>query len=113
MRRISQEKTVIKIIVLVLAQLLLVSVSSFASDMTSKDVSDIAEKLKSGKPVKEFNRTLLDQTQQIRFAVGQLQYVIDFRAKLCFAQYQDMTLIPCKSLKDGYPLIAPLIDWEK
>ena len=62
-----------------------------------------------------------DQIHLISFDVapGKLNYLIDAKARLCYFRWTatanavSMTQVPCRSLKEGYPIMAPIIDWEK
>ncbi len=112
-----------KIAVIAGLMVFIVVAGAYAGDLNQKTVNEIVEKTKAGKKVSQDETYPADQTQVFTFSQrwpGVLMaYYIDMRAKLCFsATYAGTTItglapIPCKSLKDGYPLVAPIIDWEK
>ena len=88
---------------------------AFAS-LSSQDVADYVKMVKEGKGFIS-PRTALpsNEVQIFRFETDSNRtYEIDIKAKLCFFVWgENFTVVPCKSLKDGYPKIAPLITWEK
>ncbi len=111
-----------KIVVFICVMTIVTSTVVFAGDLNQKTVSDVVEKIKAGKKVSALESYPSDQTQIFTFGQewpGRLSiyYYIDMRAKLCFVgtglAAGSISPVPCKSLKDGYPLIAPIIDWEK
>ena len=56
------------------------------------------------------------QVQEVLFIAGDFYYMIDVRAQFCFIRGRAMETtpgrVPCKNLKKGYPLIAPIITWD-
>jgi hypothetical protein len=91
---------------------LLMATSVYAesvNEWSEKYVAIVVEQIKSEKgflELKEYPNT------EIVIIQAAVRYYIDVKAKLCFAG-NNLTLIPCKALKDGYPLLSPIISWEK
>ncbi len=83
----------------------------------SSDVNDIVKKIKAGESFNESGN--FDGPQIVSFNVGGIIYSIDIKAKLCYGKSlggqsaDTIILVPCKAIKDGYPLFAPIITWEK
>ena len=112
--------TLIRITCHAVAILIACCLSAYAASepWTQKDVNEVVEKVKSGKSVYLQKALPADQTQVIDISVntnmGQaILYRIDLRAKQCFVYRDTLVPVPCKAIKDGYPLFAPIIDWEK
>lgn len=85
-----------------------------ASDLwTYEQVQALAQKVREGQGFDE-GRLYPPGVQIAGFEVEPgVQYIIDARARLCFFRMrQSVTLVPCKSVKYGYPLFAALITWE-
>ncbi len=109
-----------KIMLIVLLFVFSLSVPVYAA-WDQKDVQKILDKIQAGKGFQEVGAYPQDQIQIVDFSISSgLVYEIDVKAKLCFVLFYppgrggaSASLIPCKNLKDGYPLIAPLINWEK
>jgi hypothetical protein len=91
--------------------LLLAATSVYASEWDDKSVAIVIEQIKSGKDFTESG--VYPHHQIVNFTFGGFTYVIDVKAKLCFFNYGNLTSVPCKSLKEGYPTMAPIITWEK
>ena len=91
-----------------------------AADWDRKTAGDAVDKMKAGKQrVDMRNDYPEDQVHLVSFDVApKLNYLIDAKARLCYMRWTagpnavSMTLVPCRHLKDGYPLITPIIDWE-
>jgi len=79
------------------------------------DVADVASALRNGRGVHRSDTVRDEQAQFIYLSLdGSSGYLIDFRAHLCYAVFrQGVTIVPCQSLKQGYPLFAPLLTWEQ
>ena len=93
-----------------LALILLCGASAYAS-WDESDVKDVLDTIPQGKRVSE--KGDYPNPQTISFTAEDITYRIDLRAKLCFAQTVNaLTPVPCKSLKEGYAIMAPLITWE-
>jgi len=107
-----------KIFVFTVIFVLASSIAAYAKEWDQKQVAEVAEKVKAGKGVVVVSTYPADQVQQIEILLARVKYAIDIRAKLCFATPMaqgdaGMVQVPCKAIKDGYPVIAPIIDWEK
>ncbi len=99
---------------LAIAHVLVLSFAVHAGDLTKEDVNDVVKKISAGKMV-DINQTYPpEQTQVVWISMPSFQYMIDVRAKMCFIHAFGTSIAPvsCKALKTGYPLIAPIIDWE-
>jgi len=102
---------------LFLGVLLLLTATPLYAAWNEKDVTNVVAQIKAGKDVDESGA--YPQKQIVMFGAG-LLYMIDIKAKLCFVggvtnqgnPYATM-LVPCKAIKEGYPLMAPIINWEK
>lgn len=114
------EKSIFAVAVLVLTIVLFLPVPGFAA-WEQKTVNAVAEKIKTNQKVLENDTYPKDQVQMVSFQAGAggvalINYVIDIKAKLCFASMgssgNSFTTVPCKALKEGYPVMAPLITWE-
>jgi len=81
----------------------------------SKDIDKIVQKIKAGESFTDSGMYPDEGIQQVGFRTNSAYYLIDVKAKLCFATLNGdgTVLIPCKAIKDGYPLFAPIITWEK
>ena len=81
---------------------------------TYEQVQALAQKAREGQGFDEGRLYPPGGIQIAGFEVeGGVQYIIDARAHLCYFRVrQSVTLVPCKSVKNGYPLFAPLITWE-
>lgn len=96
--------------------IIFVSVCAYAA-WDSSDVNDIVKKIKAGESFNESG--MYSDTQVVSFTAAGIIYYIDVKAKLCFGRTpggssaDTIILVPCKSIKDGYPLFAPIITWEK
>ena len=103
-----------KIVWLAVVQLLLLSFAAFADDLTKDEVNDIVMRMKSGKAIDIHTTYPAESTQVLWISMPSFQYMIDIRAKLCFVQHFGTSIapVPCKSLKSGYPLLAPIMNWE-
>jgi len=79
------------------------------------DIAEIASALRDGRAVHKADGLRADQTQFVYFSLDSTSgYLIDFRARLCYALFrQGVTIVPCQSLKQGYPQFAPLITWTQ
>ncbi|GEM_PF-952797 len=102
---------------IVMLLILLSSVTVYAA-MGEKDVAKILDAIKNGKGYVGDHIFPSDQMQHVEFGFGGLYYVIDIKAKMCFAKLAygngaGAVIVPCKTLKEAYPLIAPVITWEK
>ena len=84
------------------------------ADWDAEDIAEIVKEIKEGKEVTEGGSYPTDYVQRVSFGVGVAIYLIDIRAKLCFYApiTSGVTLVPCKAIKLGYPLFAPIITWE-
>jgi hypothetical protein len=97
---------------LTLAFLLLLVATPVNAEWDEKSVANVMEQIKSGKDFNEIG--VYPHRQTVRFTFDRIMYLIDVKAKLCYFYLDSsLTLVPCKSLKDGYPLMAPIINWEK
>jgi hypothetical protein len=80
----------------------------------AKRVEKVATDLKAGKPVAETGTLAKGEAQVLTIVVSEnLTYVIDYRAKVCFASQggaQPLAFVPCQALKRGYPVLAPLLE---
>ena len=94
-----------------------------ARDYNEKEIADLAGKAKAGAGFAQILTYPVAQAQTVLFLVpgvvvdGNLfrgmAYRIDLRAQLCFAIDDNSKVpVPCKNLKKGYPLLAPLITWD-
>jgi hypothetical protein len=94
---------------------LLAPLTLHATDWTREDVKNVMEKIHEGKLVDVRRDYPLEETQAVWFSTPTFQYLIDIRAKLCFIRSagEAIAQVPCKALREGYPLMAPIIDWEK
>jgi len=111
-----------KIIVLAAATLALLSSVSLAADWDHRTAGEALDKIKAGKTRVDLrNDYPEDQVHLVSFDVApnKLNYLIDVKARLCYLRWTagpnavSMTQVPCKSVKEGYPIMAPIIDWEK
>ncbi len=101
----------------VLALLMIGLAGTARADLDEKDVAKVVQ-LKSEN--KNFDRNLgsYPAKQIVGFGVGGgWEYFIDVYAQLCMLREAylgtgQLVIVPCKSLKKGYPLIAPLITWD-
>jgi hypothetical protein len=86
------------------------------ADCDAKDVQKLVDKVKAGKGFVEGCPFPDGQVQVFSFQVAaSLTYQIDVKARLCFVRPGmgvGVTPVPCKNVKEGYPLVAPLITWE-
>jgi hypothetical protein len=83
----------------------------------SYDEGDIAKAVKAvaeGKHLFDTGGMDKDRIQIIQFEVliG-VFYQIDIKARTCYYVYGGPTIVPCRIIKKGYPLFAPLITWDK
>ncbi len=103
-----------KLALLLIAQFLFLSFTAYANELTKDEVNDIVKRIKTGSTVDIHTTYPPEQTQVIWISMPSFQYLIDIRAKLCFIHHfgTSIATVPCKSLKSGYPLLAPIIDWE-
>jgi hypothetical protein len=103
------------LVLLVAAQVLSAPLTLHATDWTPDDVKTVVEKVRAGKLVDLRKDYPLEETQAVWFSTPTFQYLIDIRAKLCFIRSagEAIAQVPCKALKEGYPLMAPIINWEK
>ena len=92
--------------------LLLATTTAYAQDVwDDKSVASVVEQIKSGK---EFTENRYLPNQQIIQLDAYIRYYIDVKAKFCFAGNSSTPVaVSCKALKDGYPIMAPIITWEK
>ena len=101
----------------VMAVLLLLAapLSALATEWAREDVNTVAEKVRAGQGVDMGMDYPVDKTQSVWFTTPSFHYLIDIRAKLCFIRSigGGITSVPCRALKEGYPLMAPIITWEK
>jgi hypothetical protein len=81
---------------------------------TEEQVQALLQKVREGRNFDEGHTYPAAGVQIAGFEVEDgAHYIIDAKAHLCyFAVRQSVTLVPCKSVKRGYPLLAPLITWE-
>jgi hypothetical protein len=95
----------------------LLAQSAFAVDWDAKRIEKVLNDLKAGKPVVESGTLTKADTQLVTVVVNEnLTYVIDYRAKVCFASQgaaQPLTFVPCQALRHGYPVLAPLLSWDE
>jgi hypothetical protein len=91
--------------------------SALALDWDAKRMDKLVADLKAGKPVMESGSLAKADAQLVTVVVNEnLTYVIDYRAKVCFASQgagQSLTFVPCQALRHGYPVLAPLLSWEE
>ncbi len=99
--------------------LLMVGMAGTARAVEVFDERAVARVVELKKANKAFNTKLpyYPDPQLVSFAVSTttFRYLIDLRGRLCFARIEAATgymPVPCKSLKLGYPLMAPLITWD-
>lgn len=93
------------------AFMLFAATSVCADDWNEKSVAGVMDQIKSGKGLYEAKEY---SSQQIVVIRAPIRYYIDVKAKLCFAgDSVTPTVISCKALKEGYPLLTPIISWEK
>lgn len=86
------------------------------ADLDAKDMEAFAEKLKSENAGALANLGTYPNLRSFTFEAGGGDYYrVDLRAQLCFrgTRSASIVLAPCKNLKKGYPLIAPLITWDE
>lgn len=90
--------------------IIFMGVCAFAA-WDSNDVNDIVKKIKAGESFSEGGE--YPDSQVFFFSSGVILYIVDIKAKLCFSKERgsSITLVPCKAIKDGYPLFAPIITW--
>ena len=98
----------------------LLAQSAFAVDWDAKRVEKVAADLKAGKPVAESGSVPKADSQVVTVAVSDsLTYIIDYKAKVCFAHSagttgtSGLTFVPCQILKRGYPSLAPLLGGDE
>ena len=93
------------------------------SGMSAEDVQEAAQQVKDGESLNVRKQYPEEGVQLYAFTAGRpiwrtdLWYIIDLRAHLCFSTLSRsetavLTPVPCKALKAGYPLVAPLITWD-
>ena len=111
----AEEVPVKKLVLLTVTQVLLLSFAAHANDWTKEDVKDVSKKVKAGEMVDMSKNYPAELTQAVWISTPTFQYLIDIRAKSCYirASGTGLTSTSCKALKTGYPLFAPIIDWEK
>jgi len=101
-------------------------VTTARADWDAKDVQKAVDKIKKGEAYGDVGK--MGGAQLISFNAHHvdaidgilINYIIDVRAKLCFARAISGTIsgggssspVPCKNIKQGYPLMAPIITWE-
>ncbi len=81
----------------------------------NEQIEELTKAIKEGKgyiPLR-VERYPKQQQQYFRFNAGGVLYIVDVKARLCFAGSEGKSLILCQAIKKGYPLIAPIITWEK
>ena len=102
--------------------LILAASTAIAADWDHRTAGEAVDKMKAGKHRVDLrNDYPEDQVHLISFDVvpNKLNYLIDAKARLCYFRWTastnavSMTLVPCKAVKEGYPIMAPIIDWEK
>ncbi|HPQ55479.1 MAG TPA: hypothetical protein PK253_19665 [Spirochaetota bacterium] len=96
----------------------LLSVSTAFADWDMDDVNSAVNKIRQGQAVSKWDRYPTNHIQMFMFVVLDITYYIDARAKICYARVRDQgnggfLMVSCKALKDGYPLMAPIITWER
>ncbi len=96
----------------------LLSVSTAFADWDMGDVNSAVNKIRQGQGVAEHGMYPSNHIQLITFAVTDITYYIDARARICYARVSGngnggFLMVSCKALKDGYPLMAPIITWER
>jgi len=89
--------------------------SAIANEWDREAVNEVVKKVKAGELVDMSLSYPAQQTQAVWITAPSFQYLIDIRAKTCYirASGSGLAEAPCRSLKAGYPIIAPIIDWEK
>src|SRR5512137_2927360 len=101
--------------------LVLAAATAIAADWDHRTAGEAVDKMKAGKHrVDVRNDYPEDQVHLISFDVTpKLNYLIDAKARLCYFRWTagpnavSMTPVPCRAVKEGYPIMAPIIDWEK
>jgi hypothetical protein len=93
----------------------LIPLSALANEWDRETVNDVVRKVKAGEMVDMSLAYPVQQTQAVWVTTPSFQYLIDIRAKTCYirAAGSGLAEASCRSLKTGYPIIAPIIDWEK
>jgi len=102
---------------------------AFAVDWDAKRVEKVGADLKAGKAVAESGSVPKADSQIVTVAVSDtLSYIIDYRAKVCFAHTtgtagatgtagtagtSGLAFVPCQILKRGYPSLAPLLGGDE
>ena len=117
----AQEDYMKKIVLFSFAIIALVTFSAVAADWDHKTVGDAVDRMKAGKHrVDMRNDYPEEKVHLISFDVvpGKLNYLIDAKAHNCYFRWTagpsavSMVEVSCKTIKDGYPIMAPIIDWE-
>ena len=96
---------------------LLASICATAAraDVSQREVDSIAASIRNGEGVDKSWTYPVDYAQLVSFCVGpscMISYVVDLRTKMCFVrsgQIGQLSIVSCKAVKEGYPLLAPLI----
>jgi len=108
--------------ILAVAALAFISTAAYAADWDHKTVGDAVDRMKSGKHRVDLRNDYPEEkVHLISFDVvpGKLNYLIDAKARTCYFRWTagssavSMVEVSCKVIKDGYPLMAPIIDWEQ
>ncbi len=107
----------------VYAAVLMLAAVAGCSGISADDVQDTAKAVRAGESLNERRDYPQAGVQLYAFTAGRpifrtdLWYIIDLRAHLCYSTLSRsetavLTPVPCKALKAGYPLVAPLITWD-
>jgi hypothetical protein len=108
-------------ILLAMLMLALAAPAAYSADWDHKTVGDAVDRMKAGKHRVDLRNDYPEEkVHLISFDVvpGKLNYLIDAKAHNCYFRWTagasavSMVEVSCKSIKDGYPLMAPIIDWE-
>ncbi|HON80470.1 MAG TPA: hypothetical protein PK544_18410 [Spirochaetota bacterium] len=97
----------------------LLSVSTAFADWDMDDVNSAVNKIRQGQGVNEWGNYPSSHLQVISFGAAGINYVIDVRMKICYARAVSsqgnggLLMVSCKALKEAYPLMAPIITWER
>lgn len=107
----------------VYAAVLMLAAVAGCSGISPENVQETAQAVREGESLNARKEYPSEGVQLYAFTAGKpifrtdLWYIIDLRAHLCYSTLSRsetavLTPVPCKALKAGYPLVAPLITWE-
>lgn len=109
-------KTGLMILLLGLISMMMALPAS-AAEWDEKSVGKVKKLLLEGKGFSEFGAYPKTKRQVLNFSVPGLgRYHLEFNNNLCFLEFAGsgaILRIPCQTIKKGYPILAPLITWEK